>query len=142
MHQFSSHNAQLLQKIASKAAFYYAQVMFCDCSLQTPFGGAEQHGFQAQGMLMDAHCSCSRSACETRALPEFSKSGCQEDTICWFGGTLAATLAQSTAAAWPTCSCIHQQAPDTLQHTCLPLWAQPKEIASKAMAAWPGHWST
>lgn len=37
--------------------------MFCDCSLQTPFGGAEQHRFQAQGMLMDAHCSCSQSAC-------------------------------------------------------------------------------
>ena len=90
MHHHHSHDEQLLQKIASKAATStMRKSMFCDCSLQTPFGLAEQLWFQAQGMLMDAHCSC-KSACETRALPEFSNSARVKKTR--FAGLVAHLL--------------------------------------------------
>ena len=50
---------------------------------------------------------------------------------------LAATLAQSTAAPWLTCSCKHQEAPcSNLQHTYLPLWPQSRKRHSHGCLAW------
>lgn len=105
--------------------------MFCDCSLQTPFGGAEQHLFQAQGMLMDAHCSCSQSACETRALPEFSNSARQENTIYWFGGSKCA-LQEALQQHGPHAHAyINKHLTPCSTPVCPKIWHDPKRLPAK-----------
>ena len=98
----------------------------------------------SHSMPMDVHCSCRQSDCKPRALPESSGSACRENTVCWIGGTPAATPAQTTmAATWlhmliQTCTgtCIPCSTPIlplcvTVKHTT--------EIAIQAMAVWPAH---
>lgn len=87
-----------------------AMLSICWLSMQckTPVERAETHKSTIRAAILGVHCSCRQSDGKTRALPESSRSACQETCFCWIDGLTAGTLAQSTAAAWLTCLDTHQ----------------------------------